>query len=160
MNYFYYNVVNFEFNFKILNYLLWIVQNKIVMDKITVNDKKIVSNLIKNLGKIFSIQNDLGTVEKISELGKLFLEGNSSNFLDRNNHTLNHWLFFFNKMNNDTFFYQLTAMEDLLRHFWTAKLKKLNYFDVDLSNLNFDLKYYSLLCDEMYKEVNVEEEIG
>jgi len=160
INYFYHNVSNFEFYFKILNYLFFIVQNKNLVERINVNDKKILGSLIRNFEKIFSHQKDLETVKKITELGKLFEINNSSHFLDKNSHTLNHWLFFFNKMNNDTYFYQLTAMEDLLRHFWTAKLEKMNYFDVDLSNLNFDLKYYSLFCDDMYKQGNVIGEDG
>ena len=66
-------------------------------------------------------------------------------------------------MNNSTYYYKLTSFEDSLRSFWTGRLDKLNYFEVDLANIDFDLKFFSLINDEMYKacdnqELNEEED--
>jgi hypothetical protein len=54
-------------------------------------------------------------------------------------------------MNNNSYYYNLTTLEEELRHYWSAKFEKINFFEVDLSDVNFELKYYSLLNDYVYK---------
>lgn len=152
-----FNNLEFGFYYALAEYLNFMVNNKILMDGLSILNRKILLNLIKNLIKIFTANGYTENEGNLKNLLKTFDES-SGHFLDKYNHTLNHWLFFFNKMNNNTYYYHFTALEENLRHFWSQKLEKLNYFEVDLSNINFDFKYYSLLNDEMYKNQCGEDE--
>jgi hypothetical protein len=152
VNFYIYNNSSDNFYYSLANHLYFIINNKQIVDGISILNKKILTNLIKNLIKIFKV---FGQSDNVNDLNNLLLQFDGSqggNFLDKHNHTLNHWLFFFNKMNNNTYYYHFTVLEENLRAFWSAKLEKLNYFEVDLSVINFDLKYYNLLADDMYKK--------
>ena len=61
-------------------------------------------------------------------------------------------------MNNSIYYYNLTVHEDDLKHFWSNLFSKNNYFEMDLSDINFDLKYASLLNDPMFKDDNFKSE--
>jgi hypothetical protein len=59
-------------------------------------------------------------------------------------------------MNTNTYYYNLTSVEEKYKQMWNDRLEKLNYYEVDVSDVNFDFKYYSLLNDLMYK-INIED---
>ena len=125
------------------------------IDKLTVLQKSIISNFIFNCTKNFNEITDntliLNCLNRINEV-----LNEKSNFIDKYNHTLDHWLFFFNKMNTNMYYYNLTNQQERYKQIWTDKLEKLNYYEVDLSDINYELKYYSLLNDSMYKSENNE----
>jgi hypothetical protein len=151
-----FGIMSNDFYIKLLNYLNYIFSNKSIQNFISLLNRKILSNLLNNLKKIFQSLghgDQIGNIN-ISDMINYINNGFKSHYLDKSDHTLNHWLFFFNKMNNTTYYYNFSAVEDKMRHFWTSKFEKTNYFDADLSDVVFEFKYYYLLNDTMYKSEN------
>jgi hypothetical protein len=145
-----YNILDYNFAMRQVELVNYYLQQH--GEGITLQNRKIINNSIKNLIGLFkSYQGGQNVVEMLNTLLKGFNDLNKSNFLDKFSHTTNHWLYFFNKMNNTSYYYQFTNCEDILRNEWIAKFEKTTFFQVDVSDINFELKYYSLLGDMMYK---------
>jgi hypothetical protein len=132
-----------------------ILSNRYNCEEVSQLHKKIFSNFSFNMLNIFTNcniperENILNVIQTLSNT-----LNEKTNFIDKYNHTLDHWLFFFNKMNTNTYYYNLTSIEEKYKHLWNDRLEKLNYYEVDITDVNFDLKYYSLLNDQMYKIEN------
>jgi hypothetical protein len=145
-----FNMIDYNFAFKIIEIISFILQQN--NEEISLQNKKIMNNFIKNLIVIFSTYPDNANVLMVlKNLLQSFNELNKSNYIDKYQHTINHWLYFFNKMNNSSYYYQFSNCEDILRNEWTAKFEKTTFFQVDVSDIVFEFKYYSLLGDTMYK---------
>src|SRR5690606_8422481 len=125
--------------------LLNILTGKEIPDTL---NRRIVNNCIINVKKIYTIVSSQYNIDP-SYVNSL-PQGQITHYLEKSDHTLNHWLFFFNKMNNATYYYNFSVHEDKLRLLWNATFEKTNYFETDLSDVVFELKYYSLFNDAMY----------
>ena len=110
----------FDYNFSLR--MIELCNNIFDIDKLTVLQKSIISNFIFNCTKNFNEITDntliLNCLNRINEV-----LNEKSNFIDKYNHTLDHWLFFFNKMNTNMYYYNLTNQQERYKQIWTDKLE-------------------------------------
>ena len=142
-----YNLNSFEFCEDIASKLLVVYEHK---DKSNLNisciESEVMSNLIFNLDKCFD---KTGKVSLITETIKNLVKNRKiSEFLNKNDEVLNNILYFFNKMLNSDYYYNLSAHEDKLRLVWSRKFDEIN--KIDYSDIFFKVKYHMLFLDKMF----------
>ena len=116
--------------------------------------QNILLNLLINFKLYFKSINNTNMLSNIQILQAKLKDQSYLGYIDKDNHTLAHWLIFYNKINNDVHIYQLTKKEDELKFLWKDKLESHNYLSVDLSDINFLFKYEVLKNDVMYRSVS------
>ena len=142
-----YNLNSFEFCEDIASKLLVVYEHK---DNSNLNisciESEVMSNLIYNLDKCFD---KTGKVSIITETIKNLVKNRKiSEFLNKNDEVLNNILYFFNKMLNSDYYYNLSAHEDKLRLVWSRKFDEIN--KIDYSDIFFKVKYHMLFLDKMF----------
>jgi hypothetical protein len=146
------NIIWHEFNLQVVKIVINIY-NYIKEDnndiKLNPLEKNIFQNLLSNLIKVFSINNS--SKEYLDNIKNIYKDIKKMNkriiALDD---TYEHWLFFFNKITNDLYFFKLSSDEDKLRYNWTDKFeKKQIYYAL---NKEFNIKYFFLKIDPMINE--------
>ena len=130
-----------------------IVDCEALRNTLNIVQKKVLSNILYNLINTFSSKFNYAT--SLTQTRNILLDFKSSVYLDTHNSIIDHWLFFFNKMTNDLYFYQLSALEDEIVYFWKNKFEKTNFYSVDVSEIKFNMKYEYLKNDSVYKNENM-----
>ena len=132
--------------------------------KLNVINKRIIYNFLFNLEKIlnlivkFFMENpgfDSNLVsllfENIKNLQKFFKENNKDIYINKFAHTQNHWLYFFDKIGCNDQFYNLTMCEETMKLYWNEKFKDTIYNENNLGEINYEIKYASLVEDTLFK---------
>ena len=122
--------------------------------KINILNQNMLLNLLINFKCYFKCINNKSIVENINIIILKLKDQSYLGYMNKDDHTLAHWLMFYNKINNDVHIYQLTKREDELKFLWKSKLESANYMSVDLSQVKFLFKYEVLKNDVMYKDTS------
>ena len=149
-----FDIISNQFNaiVRILNIIEQLLNDTAYLEYSNILENKIVYSCLHNFKAIFNNNNNYYEITAtINNMINNFNGNHKSLFFDKYNHTLNHWLFFFNKINSNSYFSHISSLEDDLRQKWTDKLLNTNYFDVDLSEISFELKFYILVEDKLFK---------
>ena len=142
-----YNINSFEFCEQIAKKLLLIYQYK---DKASLNisciEIAVMNNLVQNLENSF---NKIGKMTSITELLKTYNKNiRRTSYLNRSEEVLDNIMYFYNKMFNKDYYYNLSAQEDKLRLVWSSKLDEIN--KIDCSDIYYKVKYHLLFLDKMF----------
>lgn len=142
-----YNINSFEFCEQIAKKLLLIYQYK---DKASLNisciEIAVMNNLVQNLENSF---NKIGKMTSITELLKTYNKNICrTSYLNRSEEVLDNIMYFYNKMFNKDYYYNLSAQEDKLRLVWSSKLDEIN--KIDCSDIYYKVKYHLLFLDKMF----------
>ena len=150
----YKNVIWNEFNSKVIQICIGINEyiKKEQNIKLNLLQKNIFQNLLTNLIKILSINNNENkNSEIIQNLKNIYKDIKIINKkIIAYDNTCEHWLFFFNKITNDLHFYLFNSEEDQLRYEWTEKFEKKQIFYS--INKEFNIKYFFLKIDPMINQ--------
>jgi len=105
-----------------------------------------LKNIIFNLNKLISVN-----VDKIinTTLNEIYKKLSKSHFLSKSDKTLNHWLYFFNKMYNEYYLSKFNSEEDNLKYLWKNIIEK-DVQQIDSINKDYKIKFLMLSSDEMY----------
>ena len=149
------NIISEEFNNQIIKAIITLYrfyQNQKDEIKINFIQKNILQNCLYNLQKLFKVNNNNKYNIDIFNIIKEIYNNIRINNKHPTNYDINslHWLFFFNKISNDLYFFKLTSEEDKLRLECTQKFeKKQIFFSI---NKEFEIKYFFLKIDSMISE--------
>lgn len=136
-----------------LNYLSNKALNQI--PSINIMHIQILANYLTTLRLLFS-PNSFNDSNKVNEVNATLtkfkqLESFGTTYLDNYNHTLDHWLFFFNKINCKAYYSNTSIEEDIMKDNWQKKMVYYNYLNVDTTDLKFESKFQVLSLDEVFK---------
>ena len=147
------NIISDEFNKQIANAIISFYKfYQVKKNEVNINfvQKNILQNSLSNLLKIFNINNNINNneIDIKSAIKQIYNDVKINNKHPSNyDSTSSHWLFFFNKITNDLYFYKLNSEEDKLRFKLTELLgNKQIFFSV---NKEFAIKYFFLKIDPM-----------
>ena len=82
-------------------------------------------------------------------LNEIYKNIAKEHFLSKTGKTLNHWLYFFNKMYNDYYVSKFGLEEDRLRYQWKKIIEK-DVIQIDSINKEYKIKFLLLSSDKMY----------
>ena len=119
------------------NHLFNIIQKTMLINCVF-NLKQLIN---ENVNKDFNIK-----------LKEIFKNISKSHFLSKSDKTLNHWLFFFNKIYNDHYVSKFTFEEDKLKYEWRKIIEK-DVQQIDSINKDYKIKFLLLSSDAMYNNV-------
>jgi len=112
-----------------------------------------ITNLLIECFSIFS-NFDLGIafliLESVKNLQVKFKEYNNLNYMDKYKYSKLLY-YFFRKIGSNTKFYNLSMEEKSLKMTWNGKYENTNYNESDLGEINYEIKYASLVNDTLYK---------
>ena len=132
------------------------IANKIISLSKFLNEKNRILNVVqKNILKncIFNLKSliDENINRNISvELNQIYTTLSKSHFLSKTDKTLNHWLYFFNKIYNDYYCSKLENEEELLKCYWKSNVEK-DVQLIDNVNKDYKIKFLLLASDLMYE---------
>ena len=142
-----FNKINNEIN-------IFLAKKIIFLSKLICNDnhffnviqKTMLQNCIFNLKQLINDNVDKNINIKLNEIYKNISQ---SHFLSKNDKTLNHWLFFFNKIYNEFYTSRLDSDEENLRYYWKNLVEK-DVLLIDNDNKDYKIKFLMLVSDFMY----------
>ena len=147
------NIISYDFTMLFFKKFLIFYEN-LNNNKIAFNiiQKKVLNLALNNLYIIFNspnfnfnINNDsIFAKNKINELYNL---SKKEEYLMKNDKILNHYLYIFNKLNNQDYFYNLSFEEDKMRLEWSNILEKTGQYE--FFQIEHKIKYYFLYNDNM-----------
>ena len=149
------NIINNEINIFIANKIMHL--SKYLSDKNHIFNyiqKTMIKNCIYNLIKLIDEKVDKNINLSLIEIYKNI---SKSHFLSKKDKTLNHWLFFFNKIYNDYYVSKFNTEEDKLRYEWKKMIEK-DVQQIDSINKDYKLKFLMISSDKMYN--NEDEELS
>ena len=132
------------------------IANKIISLSKFLNEKNRILNVVqKNILKncIFNLKSliDENINRNLSvELNQIYITLSKSHFLSKTDKTLNHWLYFFNKIYNDYYCSKLENEEELLKCYWKSNVEK-DVQLIDNVNKDYKIKFLLLSSDIMYE---------
>ena len=144
------NIINNEINIFLANKMIFLskfissdnhlfnIIQKTMLINCVFNLKQLIN---ENVNKDFNLQ-----------LKEIFKNISKSHFLSKNDKTLNHWLFFFNKIYNDHYVSKFTFEEDKLKYEWRKIIEK-DVQQIDSINKDYKIKFLLLSSDAMYNNV-------
>lgn len=130
-----------------------ILLNKNLVEIINSIQTDIISKTLINLNNILMknkeqvLLRDTDDILIASFIHQEYSLRKQSHYLNQQEKILSTWLYFFNKMNNKSYYYNLSASEDKMRLIWSSKLEKMLIGDI--SNIDFKIKYYFLYNDDI-----------
>ena len=146
------NIISYDFTMLFFKKFLIFYEN-LNNNKIAFNiiQKKVLNLALNNLYIIFNSPNfnfnnndSIFAKNKINELHNLIKK---EEFLMKNDKILNHYLYIFNKLNNQDYFYNLSFEEDKMRLEWSNILEKTGQYE--FFQIEHKIKYYFLYNDNM-----------
>ena len=148
------NIISNEFNKQVATTIINFYNYYQIKKELKINfvQKNILQNCLNNLIKLFNINNtNINNNDILNIIQPIYNEVKKNNkHISNYDNTSIHWLFFFNKITNDLYFYKFTSDEDKLRFDWTDKFKKKQiFFSI---NKEFIIKYFFLKIDPMYND--------
>ena len=82
-------------------------------------------------------------------LNTIYNDISKSHFLSKNDKTLNHWLYFFNKMYNEFYLFNFNSEEYKLKYKWKNIIEK-DVQQIDSISKDYKIKFLMLSSDKMY----------
>ena len=144
------NIINNEINIFLANKMIFL-SKFISSDNHLFNiiQKTMLINCVFNLKQLINenVNKDFNL-----KLKEIFKNISKSHFLSKNDKTLNHWLFFFNKIYNDHYVSKFTFEEDKLKYEWRKIIEK-DVQQIDSINKDYKIKFLLLSSDAMYNNV-------
>ena len=105
-----------------------------------------LQNCVFNLKKLINENFDKTMNNNLNEIYKKI---SKSHFLSKRDKTLNHWLYFFNKIYNEYYVSKFSTEEDKLRYEWKKIIEK-DVQQIDTINKEYKIKFLMLSSDAMY----------
>jgi hypothetical protein len=93
----------------------------------------------------FNINND--SIFAKNKINEFYNSSKKEEYLMKNDKILNHYLYIFNKLNNQDYFYNLSFEEDKMRLEWSNILEKTGQYE--FFQIEHKIKYYFLYNDNM-----------
>jgi len=141
------NVLNNDINIFIANKIIFL--SKYISNKhqlFNILQKTMLQNCIFNLKNL--INENLNKSVNIN-LNTIYNDISKSHFLSKNDKTLNHWLYFFNKMYNEFYLFNFNSEEYKLKYKWKNIIEK-DVQQIDSISKDYKIKFLMLSSDKMY----------
>ena len=141
------NIINSDINIFIANKIIYLSKYHNNKDKMfNVIQKRIIQNCVFNLKQL--INENMNKNININ-LNEVYNKIAKEHFLTNTGKSLNHWLYFFNKIYNDYYVSKLSIEEDRVRYQWKKIIEK-DVLQIDSINKEYKIKYLMLSSDKMY----------